>query len=439
MSYASNLGRRDRAGPIPVRRPAFGEYSAAAPLGGYTLALGDRHFHLKPVALWAMIATVAILTVWSAGSIAYFAFHDEVLASLISRQAEMQYAYENRVADLKGQIERLTSRHVLEQEQFEYKLDQVVRRQSALEARAAALSGMPDTAATQTPRPPAAPAAEQAPTLLEPSPISEPAASAPATTRRDRGAWLSPETRSARNAAAIDASLRSLRDSLDLVEARQTAAVNGLAESYVAKARHMRGVLKSLGLDVAHVPASPTPAIGGPFVPVMPRVDASPFERQLHRINIARAQLERLNQALDAVPVRKPVAGEIETTSGFGVRLDPFIRAPAMHTGVDFRANFGDPVRATAAGKVTAAGWSGGYGRMIEIDHGNGFSTRYGHLSSIGVQEGQTIRLGQVIGRVGSTGRSTGPHLHYETRVDGEAVDPQRFLRAALRLDTPLN
>jgi murein DD-endopeptidase MepM/ murein hydrolase activator NlpD len=134
------------------------------------------------------------------------------------------------------------------------------------------------------------------------------------------------------------------------------------------------------------------------------------------------------------VPIRKPINGELDTTSGFGVRLDPFLHSPAMHTGLDFRGETGEPVHATANGSVTHAGWSGGYGRMVEIDHGNGFATRYGHLSAIEVEVGQSVRIGQTVGRVGSTGRSTGPHLHYETRVDGEAVDPQRFLRAAAKL-----
>jgi murein DD-endopeptidase MepM/ murein hydrolase activator NlpD len=105
-----------------------------------------------------------------------------------------------------------------------------------------------------------------------------------------------------------------------------------------------------------------------------------------------------------------------------------------MHTGLDFRAQTGDPVRATANGKVVSSGWSGSYGRMVEIDHGNGLSTRYGHLSEINVKVGDYVKIGQVIGEVGSTGRSTGPHLHYETRIDGEAVDPQKFLRAGVRL-----
>ena len=102
------------------------------------------------------------------------------------------------------------------------------------------------------------------------------------------------------------------------------------------------------------------------------------------------------------------------------------------------RGDTGDPVRATAAGTVEVAGWNGGYGKMVEIDHGNGFSTRYGHLSEVEVKAGQTVRTGQVIGKIGSTGRSTGPHLHYETRVDGDAVDPQKFLRAGIRLGSHL-
>ncbi len=164
--------------------------------------------------------------------------------------------------------------------------------------------------------------------------------------------------------------------------------------------------------------------------------DAGAFERQLHRINITRIQVERLNRTLALVPYRKPVIGEVEFTSGFGVRSDPFLGRPAMHTGLDFRAATGDPVRATANGKVVSSGWKGGYGRMVEIDHGNGLSTRYGHLSEINVKVGDVIKIGQVIGAVGSTGRSTGPHLHYETRIDGDAVDPQKFLRAGVRLSS---
>jgi murein DD-endopeptidase MepM/ murein hydrolase activator NlpD len=162
------------------------------------------------------------------------------------------------------------------------------------------------------------------------------------------------------------------------------------------------------------------------------------FERQIHRIRMARAQLTRLTRTLGSVPVRKPVDGEIDLASGFGVRMDPFTGSPAMHTGLDLQGDAGDAVRATASGTVTHAGWSGGYGRVVDIDHGNGLSTRYAHLSSIDVRVGQAVRSGQIVGKIGSTGRSTGPHLHYETRMRGAAVDPQKFLRAGQRLDGSL-
>ncbi len=136
------------------------------------------------------------------------------------------------------------------------------------------------------------------------------------------------------------------------------------------------------------------------------------------------------------------MTGEIDKTSPFGVRIDPFVHEAAMHTGMDFRGDVGDPIHATAAGTVTKAGWDGGYGQMVEIDHGNGLATRYGHLSEIDVAVGDKVRIGQVIGRLGSTGRSTGPHLHYETRINGEAGQsaeiPRRRRKAVRRLDTPL-
>ena len=179
--------------------------------------------------------------------------------------------------------------------------------------------------------------------------------------------------------------------------------------------------------------------MGGPFVPVKlaGRRRRRSSASSIGSISPA-PRCDRLNRTLALVPYRKPVIGEVEFTSGFGVRSDPFLGRPAMHTGLDFRAATGDPVRATANGKVVSSGWAGGYGRMVEIDHGNGLSTRYGHLSEINVKVGDVIKIGQVIGAVGSTGRSTGPHLHYETRIDGEAVDPQKFLRAGVRLQRGL-
>jgi murein DD-endopeptidase MepM/ murein hydrolase activator NlpD len=132
-----------------------------------------------------------------------------------------------------------------------------------------------------------------------------------------------------------------------------------------------------------------------------------------------------------------PMSGA-RITSKFGMRSDPFRRRPAMHTGIDYRAPTGQDARATAAGKIVTAGYSRGYGYMVEIDHGDGLRTRFAHLSKILAKKGQTVARGDVIGRTGSTGRSTGPHLHYEIRVNGRAVDPMTFIRAGEKLDPVL-
>jgi murein DD-endopeptidase MepM/ murein hydrolase activator NlpD len=408
---------------------------------GYTITHAGKQVRFGPVAFWIVVGTVTALGVWSAATATYFAFRDDVLTRLIARQAEMQYAYEDRIAELRAKVDRTTSRQLLDQEQFDQKLDQIMRRQTALESRASALGSIPDV--TGSIRPSAASrgaAAEPAMGTPKPNPISDTVIFVAPPDREarleSRAPVLSgpPPSQFAKN-QGVDTALVRLTNSLDQVEGRQMAALNSYEDGLESKVRRMRGVITDLGLDMAQLEAAaPRAPMGGPFVPVKLASDASPFDRQLYRINITRAQADKLTRTLALVPYRKPVIGEVEFTSGFGIRSDPFLGRPAMHTGLDFRAQMGDPVRATANGKVVNSGWSGGYGRMVEIDHGNGLSTRYGHLSQIDVKVGDIIKIGQVIGEVGSTGRSTGPHLHYETRIDGEAVDPQKFLRAGVRL-----
>ncbi|MET0250699.1 MAG: M23 family metallopeptidase [Novosphingobium sp.] len=120
-----------------------------------------------------------------------------------------------------------------------------------------------------------------------------------------------------------------------------------------------------------------------------------------------------------------PVASRA-ITSGFGLRRHPLFGDLRLHAGIDLAAPAGSPVVATAAGTVSTADWAGGYGLLVAVEHGGGRQTRYAHLSKLNVAAGQRVRQGQVIGFVGSTGRSTGPHLHYETRIDGHAIDPRR-------------
>jgi murein DD-endopeptidase MepM/ murein hydrolase activator NlpD len=427
-----------RGRPIDGRVPPHGAAARRRPntAAAYTLGHGARQVRLGPIAFWTIAGALVVMTAWSLGTASYFAFREDLLTRLISRQAQMQYGYEDRIAELRAQVDRLASRQLLDQEQYEQKLDQLVRRQSVLESRAAALSTLPDQSPTGSVRPSRPPIAADKPAPLKPSPINDTVILVAPPDREARLESRAP-LRGPRVAggSGIEAALVRLQGSLDRVEANQVSTLNTLEENYDAKARRIRRVLGDLGLEAGKLPvAGAHRAVGGPFVPVKLTPESAAFERQLLRINAARGQVDRLTRALSSVPVRKPVSGEVDTTSGFGMRVDPFLRVPAMHTGLDFRGEMGEAIRATAAGTVTHTGWSGGYGKMVEIDHGNGLSTRYGHLSAIDVEVGQTVRIGQVVGRLGSTGRSTGPHLHYETRIDGDAVDPQRFLRAGLRL-----
>lgn len=418
VSSQPHSGVPYRRAPAPQAQTAAIALPTALAGAGYTLAHAGRQVRLGPVAFWIVVGTLVIMGLWTIVTATYFAFRDDVLTGLIARQAEMQYAYEDRIADLRQQIDRMSGRQLLNQEQYEQKLDQIIRRQSALENRANAIQGMPDGIVTGSTRPTGREQTRSVPN--RPAPVNDKSSN-----------LLLPERTGRENVAST---LALLQASLDRVEARQAASLTSIQDSLEAKAQRIRGVLADLGIDSARTATRDGAGVGGPLVPARLPAYAGAFEQHVYRVGIARAQVERLTRTLASVPVRRPVTGDMEVSSGFGVRIDPFIRAPAMHTGMDFRGETGDPARATADGNVTVAGWQGGYGKMVEIDHGNGVVTRYAHLSEIIVKVGQRVRAGHVVGKVGSTGRSTGPHLHYETRVNGEAIDPRRFLRAGMRL-----
>jgi murein DD-endopeptidase MepM/ murein hydrolase activator NlpD len=437
MSYRSDPYRRsgERYSLAPeseMREPrariASHRHQAPASSSDYTFVHGRRRIRIGPVAFWICVGTLVIMAGWSMMTATYFAFQDDVLTKLIARQAEMQHAYEDRIAEMRGQIDRVTSRQLLDQEQFEQKLDLIARRQTTLEQRAATLGALADPTTTGSIKP-----GRDAAPHHRPAPLGEgqPASNRGARLERGWAAITAHFTGRPANGGGLSGALMRMQDSLDHVELKQATALANIEESFNAKARRMRGVLIDLGLGGGKPVAEAT---GGPFVPLRNSVDANAFERQLQRIQIARAHVNRLAHTLVSVPVRQPLPGDLDQSSGFGVRVDPFVGRPAMHTGLDLKGDAGDPVRATAAGRVSQAGWNGGYGKLVEIDHGNGLSTRYGHLSEIIVREGQSVKVGQIIGRIGSTGRSTGPHLHYETRNDGDAVDPTKFLRAGARL-----
>jgi murein DD-endopeptidase MepM/ murein hydrolase activator NlpD len=207
----------------------------------------------------------------------------------------------------------------------------------------------------------------------------------------------------------------------DWVAETQLDALALLADAIGDRTDELASLLRQLGYSPAG-----DGGVGGPFVPAFGAAE-------IDLVNGELAELEQLQAFARGLPLARPLS-QLQVTSGFGQRLDPFLGESAVHTGVDFRAPSGTSVMATGPGVVTEADVNGGYGKMVEIDHGNGVTTRYAHLSSILVDIGDVVTTGTIVGRAGSTGRSTGPHLHYEIRRNDTPFDPMPHLRTGPRI-----
>ena len=199
-----------------------------------------------------------------------------------------------------------------------------------------------------------------------------------------------------------------------------STAVNELAERSVL----IEKMIDSIGIEVPAVVKDGKNNSGGIFIEQPP----SNRDALLHRA-------DRYLKTIRFLPFGRPVDGSI--SSEFGKRMDPVNGRSAFHTGIDFRSKPGDSIYATADGEVDKAFYNGSYGNYVLIDHGNGYETAFCHLSKFLVRPGQKVHRGQLIGFVGNTGRSTGPHLHYEVTLDGEPIDPYKFMKVASALETP--
>ena len=436
----------------------------------FSVSRGDaiRTLTLKPAALWTVAALAALLFGWAASATAYIAFHDRLMRAIVARQAEMEAAYEDRLQEARAELDVVASRQLLDQSSFEGKMHQLLSRQARLEQRSSIVAALAAEAASDNPATPAAgrtalnaaPNALGAIEALAPqAPAETPGAglrayapssavqigpSASASGSLDKPVAGDPAPAAHANKPAgedlgLDAASRLglVEGSLDRMEARQMTALAVIGRSAARSSERAAGIVAATGLDPAKfVPPLGDGGAGGPYIPAQVDPKAPEFDRALARVERDVALAERLKALMPFMPLRKPLMGEPSVTSPFGYRADPFLGRLALHTGVDLVQGYGAEIRATGAGRIVHAGPMGGYGTMVEIDHGNGLSTRYAHMSEVLVAEGQEVAQGAVIGRVGTSGRSTGPHLHYEVRVDGEPVDPERFLRAGAQLSS---
>jgi murein DD-endopeptidase MepM/ murein hydrolase activator NlpD len=211
------------------------------------------------------------------------------------------------------------------------------------------------------------------------------------------------------------------------IEARQLAVVERLTRFADARARRAEAAIRKLNLDPGVLSREAREGMGGPFQAIAGADDIDP---RFERLGLSLARMAVLERALDGIPSVVP-ASVRSITSGFGYRHDPFNGRAAMHSGIDFKGAMGSPIFAAAEGRVTFAGRKGGYGNAVEVSHANGMLTRYAHLSRIDVRPGQMVAAGATLGGLGSTGRSTGPHLHFEVRINDRAVNPRPFLETA--------
>ncbi|MGP1283123.1 MAG: M23 family metallopeptidase [Parasphingopyxis sp.] len=237
------------------------------------------------------------------------------------------------------------------------------------------------------------------------------------------------EAETAEGAETADESSAAIPEAAALrtLERQQVAFARALRAAVEARTQQTAEAIREFGLDPRVMSSR---AQGGPLIPIRTAMTLDgAIDDEIADLEIALNRLAVMELSLRAIPSAKPTAyGAM--TSPFGLRRDPFTRARAMHNGIDFRGSHGQGILATGPGRVSFAGWKGGYGRTIEIDHGAGVVTRYAHLSGISVSVGDRVDRGDRIGRMGSSGRSTATHLHYEVRINGRAVNPRPLLEA---------
>jgi len=213
------------------------------------------------------------------------------------------------------------------------------------------------------------------------------------------------------------------------IEVRQIQFAENMTKVALARTSKAEAAIRQFGLNPDVLARQALNAQGGVFEPFFGSAKKDVRDPRFLKLAASLSRMDAMERALAAIPTSMPAAA-VMMSSGFGFRSDPFTGGGAMHAGLDFKGPVGTPILSAAEGRVTFAGFNGGYGKTVEITHANGLLTRYAHLSGLNVTRGQMVKRGLQIGRMGSTGRSTGSHLHFEVRLNGRAINPRKFLEA---------
>lgn len=426
----------------PVREPkAFGQRSKPHSIT-ITTNGKSRKLDINPYVGSAIIVTIAVFGIIYFGATAYLMLRDDLIGARSANNARLMYEYEDRIAALRSSLDKVTSRQLLDQQTLEKQLERIISRQQKLAEReniftqimgkAKAFGVVPELGKTKSKLDPNFTGSitndKQAAFRLRGASTFEQSDKPFTHTASLMGQKRNAKVTSLKNRSKLISNVERSMSELDHEQKQWLSEFHHLADAKLSKAS---GLLKAFGIPVGKSLAR---NVGGPYEPLP---EDARFEEHLKAANFALEGLEKIKAMIATIPLANPAPGKV-VSSGFGSRIDPFRGHYAMHSGIDFRARRGSPVLATADGKVIYAARKGGYGNLIEVKHADGRSTRYAHLSKILVKVGTKVKRGQKIGKVGSTGRSTGPHLHYEVRIHGKAVNPRKFLKNGKKLDALL-
>lgn len=404
-----------------------------------------RTYTFSPLALFGGLTLFLTVALGFLAATTYLVFRDDLFDLVRERNADMQQAYEDRIARLRSEIDRISSRQILDSVAMDEKVDKIMSAQQGIAERQRAVGELIDKARniglidSHNAAVPADKRAEADPTDITGSTIAYADAGRASlidqqfdalTSKSDKDSSLIPKVDIRTADGKPD--FKAISAHLAAIDAEQAKAVEAIADAANSRVDAAVGIMTDAGLRVSvpDVQGDSQDAVGGPYIPIG---GAQALAAAMQEADQAFGRVALVKAAASRLPLIRPMPGG-EMTSNFGSRRDPFLGSLAFHAGIDFRSPTGTDIRPTAPGVVTAAGWSGGYGNMVEVDHGNGVTTRYGHMSRIIASVGDRVTRDTVIGEVGSTGRSTGPHLHYETRINGVALNPVNYISAGNRL-----
>ena len=341
------------------------------------------------------------------------------IAALINGQNEQSIeAYQDRIGQLRVEVDRLHSRQYAQTGNINLQLQELSQEQEVLTEQHQYVKALADKATELGLGPIVAASAKD---QGDKPAVAIPAVAPGATDLGENGT------------DAIEKAGHQVRQMMD--ESRTAlAAISAAATTstdQILSQLHQVGIKPKIATAAD---TSDTAAMGGPLLPPEDAASAPSMVDQANAVLTALARFKDARQAVALAPIHMPVSGPERISSGFGNRTDPFTGRQAFHPGIDFPWPTGTTVMSAGAGKVVFVGQINGYGNVIDIDHGGGIVTRYGHLSAFLVNQGASVTTGTPIARVGSTGRSTGPHLHFEVRRDDAPVDPDYYLQAGKRL-----